>query len=114
MNAIFHALNTPRRREILRLVWDQERCVGDLCSRLPDVTMGAISQHLRVLEAAGLVRFRGEGVRRFYVARKEEMGSLQTWLESMWDTALYRLKIRAEMEEARRGPQPRKKGRKKK
>lgn len=76
--------------------------------------MGAISQHLRILEDAGLIRHREEGVHRYYVARKEEMGSLQTWLESMWDTALYRLKIRAEMEEARRGPQPRKKGRKKK
>ena len=82
--------------------------MGDLCERFPEVTMGAISQHLRVLENARLILCRKDGVRHFYIASKQEIGSLQPWLESMWDDALYRLKIRAEMEEARRGPQKRK------
>lgn len=98
------ALATPRRQEILRLLWDQERTVGDIHRSLGDLTVGAVSQHLRVLREAGLVTFRGERQRRLYVARKSELGPFREWLEETWGSALYRLKIRAEMEEARRGP----------
>jgi len=108
MVELFHALQAPRRREILRFVWNQERSVGDICLAQRDITLGAVSQHLRILEEAGLVQKRAEGVHRFYVARKEELGLLQSWLEEMWNTALYRLKIRAELEQARRGPRSKK------
>jgi DNA-binding transcriptional ArsR family regulator len=70
------------------------------------VTFGAVSQHLRILADSGLLVRREEGRKRFYRARKETLGPLQGWLETMWDDALYRLKIRAEMEQARRGPLP--------
>lgn len=105
---IFQALQTPRRREILRLVWDQELSAGEICRRHRDVTFGAVSQHLRILEEAGLVSKREEGTFRFYVAKKEDLGSLQKYLEEIWDSALYRLKIRAELEGARRGPRAKK------
>src|SRR5262245_13701292 len=49
MQALLHALATPRRREILRLVWDAERPAGEIHAALGDVTFGAVSQHLRVL-----------------------------------------------------------------
>jgi DNA-binding transcriptional ArsR family regulator len=98
------AVATPRRREILRLSWDRERSAGDIHRTLGDVTFGAVSQHLRVLESAGLVTARREGRRRFYRARREALGPLREWLESTWDDALYRLKLRAELEAARRGP----------
>jgi DNA-binding transcriptional ArsR family regulator len=112
--AAFGALGTPRRREILRLVWREERSAGEIHRALSDVTFGAVSQHLRVLEAAGLVAFRRQGRQRFYRARPERLGPLREWLETMWDSALYGLKLRAELEEARRGPQPRRRpGRKK-
>ena len=56
MPAVFEALAAPRRREILRLVWDRERSAGDIHRALDGVSFGAVSQHLRVLETAGLVR----------------------------------------------------------
>ncbi|HKE13430.1 MAG TPA: metalloregulator ArsR/SmtB family transcription factor [Kofleriaceae bacterium] len=107
MDAIIAALSTPRRREILRLVWREERSAGEIHRALPDVTFGAVSQHLKLLEAAGLVGRRREGRQRFYLARPERLAPFREWLESTWDGALYRLKLRAELEEARRGPAPR-------
>ena len=101
---MLHALATPRRREILRMIWAEERSAGELHRLLGDLTFGAVSQHLRVLSEAGLVDRRGDGRRRLYRARTEALGPLRGWLESMWDDALYRLKIRAEIEHARRGP----------
>jgi len=112
MNEIFQALQTPRRREILRLIWNREHCVGDICRAQRDISFGAVSQHLRILEGARLVQSRKDGVRHFYSANKEQFGPLRPWLEEMWDTALYRLKIRAELEQARRGPRAKKRRRK--
>src|SRR5262249_28927252 len=101
------ALAAPRRREILRLVWDGERSAGTIHAALGDVTFGAVSQHLRRLQQAGLVRVRVDGRRRLYQADKQMLAPLRKWLEEMWDDALYALKLRAELEEARRGPRPR-------
>jgi DNA-binding transcriptional ArsR family regulator len=111
MQALLHAVGTPRRREILRLLWGRERSAGDVHRALGDVTFGAVSQHLRILEGAGALRGRRVGRRRLYVARREAMGPLATWLETLWDDALDRLKLRAELEEARRGPRSRRRGR---
>jgi len=98
------ALATPRRREILRLVWDGERAAGEIHRALGDVTFGAVSQHLRRLEEAGLVEVRAAGRGRYYRARREELGPVAAALEAMWDDALYRLRLHAELEAARRGP----------
>ncbi len=103
-SSLIRALATPRRREILRLLWDRERPAGDVHRALGDVTFGAVSQHLRVLERAGAVEARREGRQRFYVARRAGLESFARWLEGMWDDALYRLRLEAELEEARRGP----------
>ncbi len=111
MDRIIGALGTPRRREILRLVWSDEMSASEIHRALPDVTFGAVSQHLKVLEAAGLVARRHEGRHRFYRASQEQLGPFRVWLESSWDSALYRLKLRAELEEARRGPRPRRRRR---
>jgi DNA-binding transcriptional ArsR family regulator len=100
------ALGTPRRREILRLVWQEERSAGAVHRALGDVTFGAVSQHLRILTDAGLLHRREAGRQRFYRAHREALGPLQQWLEAMWDDALYRLKVKAELEQARRGPLP--------
>jgi DNA-binding transcriptional ArsR family regulator len=98
------ALGTPRRREILRLVWVDERSAGDVHGALPDVTFGAVSQHLRVLRAAGLVSCRADGRRRYYRARRRALGPFRSALEAQWAGALDRLKLLAELEAARRGP----------
>jgi DNA-binding transcriptional ArsR family regulator len=104
MQPQWHALRTPRRREILRLVWDREHSAGELHRAFGDVTFGAVSQHLKVLAEAGFVECRAAGRMRFYRARKEELGELRAWLESMWDSAFDRLTLLAELEAARRGP----------
>ncbi len=104
MHATLAALGTPRRREILRLVWTAERSAGAIHGALPDVTFGAVSQHLRVLRDAGLVACRVEGRRRLYRARRRVLGPYRSALEAHWAGALDRLKVLAELEEARRGP----------
>ena len=107
MSALLPALAAPRRREILRLVWNEELGAGEIHRALSDVTFGAVSQQLGIMTRAGLVRVRADGRRRLYRADREALGPLATWLEEMWDDALYRLKLRAELDEARRGPPPR-------
>jgi DNA-binding transcriptional ArsR family regulator len=109
--SLLAAVATPRRREILRLVWDREASAGAIHRALPDVTFGAVSQHLGVLERAGLVGVRRDGRHRLYRAQPEALGPLKAWLESMWNDALYRLKVQAELEQARRGPRPARKPR---
>lgn len=101
------ALAAPRRREILRLVWNDGRAAGDIHRALSDVTFGAVSQHLRALSEAGLVDVRVQGRQRVYSARKQELAPFSAWLEASWADALYRLKLAAELESARRGPLPR-------
>lgn len=110
--AVLAAVASPRRREILRLVWDQERAAGDIHGAMPDVSFGAVSLQLRALAGAGLVTCRREHRHRFYRARRDALGPIAGALEQMWDTALWRLKLHAELEQTRRGPKPRRKRRK--
>jgi DNA-binding transcriptional ArsR family regulator len=97
-------LAAPRRREMLRLVWSRERSAGEIHRALGDVTFGAVSQHLRALAGASLVRVRRQGTFRFYRADRRAAAPFRAWLEASWDQALYRLTLAAELEEARRGP----------
>ena len=109
---VFQALQTPRRREILRMIWNEELSAGEITRRQPEVTFGAVSQHLRILEQAGLVSTRKEGTFHYYAAQKENFGVLRKYFEELWDSALYRLKIQAELEQARRGPRSKKRRKK--
>ncbi len=95
MDAAAHALAEPTRREILRLVRDEERTVGDIASHFP-VTRPAISQHLRVLADADLVSIRPEGNRNYYRARPEGLADLRDWLDSFWRSSLRNLKVEVE------------------
>lgn len=67
---------------------------------MPEVTFGAVSQHLGVLRRAGLVDCRRDGRRRFYRARRQALGDLATWLEGMWARSLDQLTDLAEATEA--------------
>ena len=107
MRSPLDSLASARRREILRLVWREERAAGDIHRALDDVTFGAVSQHLKALEGSGLVSVREEGRHRLYRARRDVLGPVGKALEALWTDALYRLTLRAELEEARRGPRPR-------
>jgi DNA-binding transcriptional ArsR family regulator len=105
--ALLSAIASPRRREILRLLRDGERTVGDIHGEMPDVTLGAISLQLKALSEAGLVEARADRQQRFYRVCLERIEPVAAMLERMWDDALWQLKLAAELEETRRGPQPR-------
>src|SRR5207247_2183163 len=100
------ALASPRRQEILRLVWEEELSAGAIHRAMGDVTFGAISLQLRALRRAGLVQSRADGRFRRYRARREQLGAMGPLLKRMWDDALWRLKLAAELEQTRRGPTP--------
>ena len=111
--ALLSALASPRRQEILRLTWREERSAGAIHQAMPDVTFGAVSLQLKALLEAGLIEARVENRNRFYKARPEALGEMGKMLERMWDDALWKLKLAAELEQTRRGPkQQRKKKRK--
>ena len=93
----------PRRREILRLVWQRELSAGEIAARF-DVTFGAVSQHLGVLRDAGFVAVRADGNRRFYRADQARLGPLGGVLEAMWATSLDRLAEAVEAESAPEEP----------
>lgn len=106
-SALLAAVASPRRREILRLVWRKELAAGDIHRAMPDVTFGAVSLQLRELALAGLVRSRAEGRHRLYQAQRDALGPVANMLERMWDDALWRLKLLVELEQTRRGPRAR-------
>jgi DNA-binding transcriptional ArsR family regulator len=106
-SALLTAIASPRRREILRLVWRKELAAGDIHRAMPDVTFGAVSLQLRELARAGLVRSRAEGKHRLYLAQRDALGPVANMLERMWDDALWRLKLLVELEQTRRGPRAR-------
>ena len=105
-SAVLTAVASPRRREILRLVWTRERAAGDIHAAMPDVSFGAVSLQLRALTEAGLLECRRDHRHRYYQANREALGPVGAELERMWDDALWRLKLQAELEQTRRGPKP--------
>src|SRR5438045_9164016 len=94
--AVLAAVASPRRREILRLVWNEEQTAGAIHRAMPDVTFGAVSLQLGLLEQAGLVEARSEQRNRWYRARREALGSLGEMVERMWNDALWRVKLETE------------------
>ena len=91
MQAHLKAISNPRRREILRLVWERELSAGQIAARF-DVSWPAVSQNLNVLRRAGLLSERRDGARRLYRADREALGSLEVVLRDMWEQDLDRLK----------------------
>jgi DNA-binding transcriptional ArsR family regulator len=106
MDAVIRAIAEPRRRDILRLVWDAELAAGEIAEHF-DVTRPAISQHLTVLKSAGLIEERREGTRRLYRARPEVLADLRTYLDGFWAGRLQLLKDAVERDAtARRDAEP--------
>jgi DNA-binding transcriptional ArsR family regulator len=79
----FEALGDATRRAIVEGLRDGERTVGDLAADLP-VSRPAVSQHLGVLKAAGLVLERPQGTRRYYRLDPIGLVRLQGRLDMMW------------------------------
>ena len=93
--AAIDAVASPRRRAILKLVWDEELSSNQIASHF-EVTWPAISQNLRVLKDAGLVSERRHGTRRLYRADRTNIGPLEATLLAMWEADLDRLTELAE------------------
>jgi DNA-binding transcriptional ArsR family regulator len=79
MVTVFEVLAEPRRRQILDLVRDRERSVGELVAEL-SATQPAVSKHLRVLREAGLVEARADEQRRLYRLSPGPLRELDAWL----------------------------------
>jgi DNA-binding transcriptional ArsR family regulator len=92
------ALGEPTRRQIFELLRDGPLPVGRLAERLP-VSRPAVSQHLRVLEDAGLVVYRKAGTRRLYEVDPGGVAELRAWIDDFWSEALARYKAAADREE---------------
>jgi DNA-binding transcriptional ArsR family regulator len=75
----FAVLAEPHRRQILDLLLEAERPVGDLVAVL-SVSQPAVSKHLRVLREAGLVDVRVDAQRRIYSVRSEPLRAVDEWL----------------------------------
>jgi DNA-binding transcriptional ArsR family regulator len=101
---VLAAVASPRRREILRLLWETELTAGAIHQAMPDVTFGAVSLQLKILLDARLVESRADRQFRVYSVRRDALGPVAQMLEQMWSDALWRLKLQAELEETRRGP----------
>lgn len=99
MQQLFDALVEPRRREILLLVRDSELPAGEIAGAFPDVSRPAVSQHLKVLREAGLVKERREGTKRLYRFDPAGITDLRGFLNEFWDERLELLKTAAEEEQ---------------
>jgi DNA-binding transcriptional ArsR family regulator len=95
MDATLRALADGTRRQILALVWRKERTAGGIADEFA-LTRPAISQHLGVLLASGLVSVRRVGTRRFYRANRRAIMQLRADLGAFWDSHLSLLKEAAE------------------
>ena len=94
--AVLDALGDPTRRRVLQLVRDTGPApVGAIAAELP-VSRPAVSQHLRVLEGAGLVTSEKQGTRHLYAVQPDGLAVLRLWLDGFWNDALARFKRAAE------------------
>jgi DNA-binding transcriptional ArsR family regulator len=90
-DAVLRALADPHRRQILRLVQHTELPAGRIAGSFT-LTQQAVSQHLGVLKAAGLLTERREGTRRLYTLHHESLEPVRELLAEFWPDALRRLK----------------------
>jgi DNA-binding transcriptional ArsR family regulator len=98
VSAGFAALGDPTRRTVFERVARRPLSVGRLAAGL-SVTRPAVSQHLRVLERAGLVTHSREGTRRVYRVDPRGVETMRNYLDRFWDRALAAFKAAAEAEE---------------
>jgi len=92
---LFAALADPTRRSVLESLRAGPRAVGEIAANLP-VSRPAVSQHLKALKEAGLVRDEARGTARIYRIHDEGLRELRDWVDGFWDDALVRFKNYAE------------------
>jgi len=84
---VLAALADPTRRRVFEALRSGPKPVGAIAQGLP-VSRPAVSQHLKVLKGAGLVREEALGTRHIYSIDPEGLGSIRRWLDQFWDDAL--------------------------
>jgi DNA-binding transcriptional ArsR family regulator len=93
------ALADPTRRAVFESLRSGPKPVVEIALGLP-VSRPAVSQHLRVLRQAGLVRERREGTRHFYSVDGAALEELREYFEDFWQDALDAFKAAAESDAA--------------
>ncbi len=91
------ALADPTRLQVLERLRAGPRTVSEIAAGMP-VSRPAVSQHLKALKGAGLVRDEARGTARIYRIHAEGLRELREWLDTFWDDALARFKDYAEGE----------------
>ena len=90
VDAVFRALADPGRRALIERIGGGEASVAELTAEL-GLSQPAVSQHLRTLREAGLVRVRADGRHRRYALEPARLALASAWLERQgrfWDGAL--------------------------
>jgi DNA-binding transcriptional ArsR family regulator len=103
------ALADPTRRRVFEQLRAGAKPVGRIAQAMP-VSRPAVSQHLRVLKEAGLVREEQDGTRRLYSIDPGGLGPLRRWLDQFWDHALDA--FQAEIDRSQPPPPPSRRRRK--
>ena len=80
MATTFEILAEPTRRQILDLLRERERSVGELVAAL-GLSQPGVSKHLRVLREAGLVVVRRDAQRRWYALDPAPLADVDAWLQ---------------------------------
>jgi DNA-binding transcriptional ArsR family regulator len=86
------ALGDANRREIVRLLGERPRSVGELARELP-ISRPAVSRHLRLLREAGLVGEEARGTRRIYALQTDGIDAVRAYLERLWGDAAIRFRL---------------------
>jgi DNA-binding transcriptional ArsR family regulator len=84
---VLDSLADPTRRRVLDLVRRRPSSVQEIADQLP-VSRPAVSQHLKILKAAGVVASHPVGTRRVYTVTTDGFEVLRQWLDVMWRDAL--------------------------
>lgn len=90
----FRALADPTRRNILMLLSEQDRSIGDVASQF-DVTRGAIKKHLSILQEGKLISVKTVGRERINHLEPDAFKAVSEWLsyfDQFWNKRLAKLK----------------------
>ena len=101
VTTVLAALADPTRRAILESVRNGPRSVSDIAGDF-EVSRPAVSQHLRVLQEAGLMRSQKSGRQHFYSLDLRGLTALRSYVESFWDDVLGAFSAAAVKESERR------------
>jgi DNA-binding transcriptional ArsR family regulator len=101
IDKVFRAFGDPTRRQVFERLRRRTRSVREIAQGM-GVSRPAVSQHLKVLQDAGLVRVQTQGTRRLYSVETGGIEAIRDWLDGFWDETLSAFKIAAEREAAKR------------